>query len=100
MPLAIHKNLLNTNTEEETTFTLTVESLESRPNIKISFNGVKRNDIMVAFNVAKSAFRQVEIINEQTGEVATTYYMSDEFHSPSRSYGDVINYLTKFCYEM
>lgn len=97
MPTRIHENLLN---NDPTTYTLTVESCEDRPNIKTSFYGVKKNDIMVAFNVARSTFRQVEIINEATGEVAATYYMSDEFHTPSRTYGDVINYLTKFCYEM
>ena len=95
----MHPKYFETATPCANTYTLTVESLESRPNIKISFNGVKHNDIMVAFNVAKSAFRQIEITNEQTGEVMTTFYMSDEFHRPSRSYGDVVNYLTKFCYE-
>ena len=96
----MHPKYLEPASPRALTYTLTVDSCEDRPKIHINFYGVKQGDIMVAFNVAKSAFRQVEILNEETGEVVTTYYMSDEFHRPSRTYGDVINYLTKFCYEV
>ena len=96
----MHPKYLEPASPRALTYTLTVDSCEDRPKIHINFYGVKQGDIMVAFNVAKSAFRQVEILNEETGEVVTTYYMSDEFHRPSRTYGDAINYLTKFCYEV
>lgn len=94
----MHPKYFETTSPRAITYTLTADTCESHPKANVVFSGIKESDIMVAFNVAKSAFRQIEITNEMTGEVMLTFYMSDEFHRPSRSYGDVINYLTEFCY--
>lgn len=94
----MHPKHLEPTSPRASTYTLTVDSCEDKPKIHINFCGIKKDDIMVAFNVAKSAFRQVEILNEETGEIVTTYYMSDEFHRASRKYGETIDYITKFCY--
>ena len=73
------------------TYSLKVDSCESSPKIVAQFEGISEKNIMRCFQAAKEGFRDVEIINEETGEVMARFYMSDEFHEQLFEYGETLD---------
>ena len=73
------------------TYSLKVDSCESSPKIVAQFEGIGEKNIMRCFQAAKEGFRDVEIINEETGEVMVRFYMSDEFHEKLFEYGETLD---------
>jgi hypothetical protein len=45
------------------------------------------------YEIARDAFRSIEIINAETGEVVLTDYRSDEWFTPKMSCGECISQL-------
>jgi hypothetical protein len=85
----------NTNTTNTTTYTVTVDSCESCPKIVASFDAVPENRLKDVLYYATKAFRSVEVINNDTGEVALTLYQGLVlFDDRCRySYGDALDYM-------
>lgn len=80
------------------TYTLAIDSCESRPDIEVRFKNIKREHIEEATRIASTAFRQVEATNEETGEVIFSLYVDGNWFNPSRSYGKAIDAINLLCY--
>lgn len=80
------------------TYTLAVNSCESRPDIEARFKNIKREHIEEATRIAATAFRQIEVTNEETGEVIFSMYIDCDWFNPSRHYGTAIDAINLLCY--
>ena len=80
------------------TFTLAVDSCESRPQIDVRFKNIKHEHIEEAARIASAAFRQVEVTNEETGEIVFSLYVDCDWFNPSRTYGKTIDAINLLCY--
>ena len=81
------------------TFTLTVDSCESRPQIDIRFKNIKSEHIEEAARIASAAFRQIEVTNEETGEVVFSLYIDCDWFNPTANYGEAIDAVNRLCYK-
>ena len=64
-------------------YEVVVRNCKTNPKIKYSRkNLTKASALFVATNLERG-FRQVDILNQDTGEVMRSFYMSDEFFRPS-----------------
>lgn len=68
--------------ENTCTYTVTADTCCSAPKIIFSHEGIHGDLILTTVNCLRRAFRKVEVINEQTGEVVFDYYIGDEFFEP------------------
>lgn len=80
------------------TFTISVESGNSYPSIKTEFHGASITDIRRAIEIAHEAFRIVEVVCEQTGEVYYNCYTSEDLFIATDSYGSVIDRISILLY--
>lgn len=79
------KNILTTTTAPTLTaytYTVTADNYCSTPKIVFSHSGIHGDHILTTANCLRKAFRKVEVINEQTGEIVFDYYVGDEFFEP------------------
>jgi hypothetical protein len=81
-----------------TTFTISVESGNSYPSVKAEFHGASIADIRRAIEIALEAFRTVEVVCEQTGEVYYNCYIADDLFIATDAYGSVIDRISKLLY--
>lgn len=79
---------------ETCTYKICVDSCE-HPKIVGEFGGLELHEAMNGATLALVlyAFRKVDVICEQTGEVIYNAYYANEAFTPCISYGEVINYL-------
>ena len=64
-------------------YEVVARNCKTNPKIKYSRKNLsKASAIFVASNLERG-FRQVDILNQETGEVMYSFYMSDEFFGPS-----------------
>lgn len=82
----------------ERTYTLTIESCESRPHLVAEFRDVPEDKIQRAFNFASKNFREARAVCDQSGEVILSAYVGEEWFAPVYNYGEAIDYLTPICY--
>ena len=61
------------------------------PSIELKINGVNWHQMQHYLTIIKRAFREIEILNDDTGEVMLRYYESDEMFSPLLSIGECIS---------
>lgn len=80
------------------TYTLKMDTCEAKPKMEISFGEVPENKIKRALDFASGAFRQIEVINEETGEVMFSRYESASWFTPVYSYGEAIDIISNICY--
>ena len=80
------------------TFTISVESGNSYPGIKTEFHGATISDIHRAIEIAHEAFRIVEVVCEQTGEVYYNCYTSEDLFVAVDAYGSVIDRISRLLY--
>ena len=66
----------------EQTYTIKLDSCESKPSIIMELKQVPQNRLQRAMDFAIKAFRQVEVNAEETGEVIFNYYKDFEWFSP------------------
>lgn len=76
------------------TFTLSIDTNTARPKIKTEFTKLTRKQAEAAYNTARKAFRGVQVVCEQTGEVMAHAYCSDEWFKPSLTYGEALDAIT------
>lgn len=74
------------------TYKVCVDSCE-HPKIVGEFGGLELHEAMNGATLALHAFRKVDVICEQTGEVMYNAYYATEAFTPCLSYGKVIDYL-------
>ena len=81
--------------ENTNTFNITVDSCENCPKIVATFEDVPEEKLSDMLFYAKRAFRSIEIINNQTGEIAYSRYMCCELfeNEISYNYGDCLDYM-------
>jgi hypothetical protein len=72
------------------TYIVTAKSCEN-PNITIEYEGLCEECIEECIEELTTAFRSVEVICEQTGEVVYTHYVGADWFTPFASYGEVID---------
>jgi hypothetical protein len=76
----------------ENKFTLTASN--GMPNsVSITIPHIPKPIVRKAYDYAISAFRDVQIVNEDTGEITHIFYEDDEWYMAERSIGDVIDLL-------
>ena len=72
------------------TYTVTAKSCEN-PNITIEYEKLCGECIGECIEELETAFRSVEVVCEQTGEVVYTHYVGADWFNPFASYGEVID---------
>ena len=80
---------------ENTTYTINLDSCEAMPKVVASFDEVPEDKLKDALYYAVRAYRSVEVVNNQTGEVVLTVYVSLDLFEEKRgySYGDALDYM-------
>ena len=71
-------------------YTVTAKSCEN-PNITAQYKGLCEDCAFEVVKILGVAFRSVEVLNEETGEVEFTHYVSDNWFSPSMTYGGALD---------
>ena len=74
-----------------TTYKLTLDSCQSNPKIIVEFDEVSESMLESVINVAKYAFRSIEVVNNETGEVVLNYYVGLQLFKPLYEYGTAID---------
>ena len=74
------------------TYKVCVDSCE-HPKIVGEFGGFELHEAMNGADLALHAFRKVDVICEQTGEVMYNAYYASEAFTPCLSYGKAIDFL-------
>ena len=74
------------------TYTLILNSMEAN-SIQATLSGLPENKIEKAMEMAKLAFRSVEVTDDLTGEVIFTFYKDSKFFYPVYSHGEMLNIL-------
>lgn len=73
-------------------FTLTASN--GMPNaVSITIPHIPKPLVSRAYGYAIQAFRDVQITSDDTGEVTHIFYEDDEWFTPDRSIGDVVDLL-------
>lgn len=72
------------------TYTITAKSCEN-PNVVIEYEGLCDKCIDECVEELNTAFRSVEVICEQTGEVVYSRYVGADWFNAFASYGEVID---------
>ena len=80
------------------TFTISVESGNSYPSVKTEFHGATIEDLRRAIDIANEAFRIIEIVCEQTGEVYYNSYVCEDLFIATDAYGSVIDRISCLLY--
>ena len=81
------------------TYTVKVDSCEARPKIVTEFNEVPDNQLEQVVYIAKKAFRSVEVVDEETGEIVLTYYVGERLWEKAFNYGEAIDMISHYAYE-
>ena len=86
---------METTNTTNTTFTISVDSCEACPKIVASFDSVPREKLSDVLYYAEKAFRSIEVVNNETGEVAYTKYVGLDLFEKDRfyNYGDALDYM-------
>lgn len=77
------------------TFNITVDSCENCPKIVATFENVPEEKLSEVLYYAKRAFRSIEVVNNQTGEIAYSRYVCCELFENEilYTYGDCLDYM-------
>ena len=67
-------------------YTVTAKSCEN-PNIVAQYKGLCEKCAGEVAKILGEAFRSVEVLNEETGEVELTYYVGCGWFTPTMTYG-------------
>ena len=81
------------------TYTMKLDSCEIKPNIECAFYKIPEDSLQKAMEMAIKAFRSVEVIAEETGEIIFKYYMDCDYYTATFDYGEMIDMLSHICYD-
>mgnify|MGYP007115384126 CR=1 FL=1 len=81
--------------ENKNYYNISVDSCESCPSVAANFTMVPEEKLADMLYWAKKAFRQIEVTNSYTGEVAYSRYLSDGLFENERryNYGEALDYM-------
>ena len=79
------------------TYKLSLDSCQSNPKIIVEFNEVPENILETVIGIAKYAFRSIEVVSNETGEVVLTHYVGLQLFNPLYEYGTAIDIITNYC---
>ena len=86
------KNILTTTTATPiTTYTVTANNGNYRPRIEYSRDDLTNDNAKTIAMTLTKAFRNVEVICNETGEVVFTRYISEDWFTPIFSITEVID---------
>ena len=91
--MTIHPNLLNINREcelEIATYTIKADNGHHRPRIEFSHEAVPGDRAKGLAILLTKAFRNVEVTNNETGEVMFTNYISGDWFESELSISTVL----------
>lgn len=71
-------------------FNISAQNLNGEFNIVIDLNNIPQEKIGEVVNVLSLGFREIEVINSETGEVALTHYVGYDFFEAEMTEGDAI----------
>ena len=77
------------------TYTLKLEN-RSTPSIKATFENITAESLSTMIFYGERAFRDVEVVNEQTGEIEYTHYYSDNMFNQLYTCGEALSILANF----
>ena len=80
------------------TYTMKLRSCETRPAIEVEFPNIARDRIEQAITEATLAFRSVEVVADETGEIIFSHYVDSDFFSLIQNHGEAIDVLRYICY--
>lgn len=81
------------------TYTMKLRSCESRPSVEVTLPNIPHDRLQKAMDKAIMAFRWVEVLAEETGEVMFSYYKDFELFVPIYNHGEMIDILCHICYD-
>lgn len=86
---------METTNTATATYTVSVDSCESCPKILASFGPVPEAKLLDILHYATKAFRSVEVVNNETGEVALSLYQGQSLFDKNcgYNYGDALDYM-------
>ena len=92
--MTIHPNLLNLNRDcelENATYTIKADNGCYRPRIEFSHEAVPGHKVKGLALLLTEAFRNVEVTNNETGEVMFTNYVSGDWFESKLSISTVLS---------
>jgi hypothetical protein len=80
---------------ENNTFNITLDSCENCPKVVATFENVPEEKLSDVLYYATRAFRSIEVINNQTGEIAFNSYTCVELFKDKQNYnyGEALDYM-------
>lgn len=81
------------------TYTMKLDSCEGNPGIECVFHKIPKERLQKAMEMAIKAFRSVEVVAEETGEIIFNFYMDRDWHLIVFNYGEMIDMLSHICYD-
>ena len=64
------------------TYKLSLDSYQSNPKIIVEFEEVPENVLETVINIAKYAFRSIEVVSNETGEIVLSHYVGLQMFTP------------------
>lgn len=83
---------------ENNTYLLVVDSCE-KISVRVDFPNIPANRVRNSYKAAKGAFRQVDVTNEQTGEIVLSFYADSDWHLVTSNYGEAIDAICHIAYD-
>jgi hypothetical protein len=80
------------------TYELTINSCNSQPSIKATFEHIPASRLRRAFEFAIRTFRQVDATDEETGQVIFSHYVDADWHESVYNEGEALDILVSICY--
>ena len=81
------------------TYTMKLNSFANKPEVTVTLPNIPENKIRWAMDLATQAYRSVEVIADETGELIFSYYMDSSFQDNVLNYGEMIDILCARCYD-
>ena len=80
------------------TYTMRLNSFTNKPDVAVTLPNIPEDKIRWAMDMATQAYRGVEVVADETGEVIFNYYVDIEFHNNVLTHGEMIDILCAKCY--
>jgi hypothetical protein len=94
MALPIHENILNIEygkVTEPPTYTVTANNGNHKPRISFEYEGVGERELRTLLHTLEMGFRNVEAMDETTGEIVYTHYEGGDFFQANYTPSETID---------
>ena len=83
---------------EKMTYTIEIDNCECVPSIVAKFEHVPEDRVKKAVHFAVNNFRQVKVLEEQTGRIMMSNYVDDDWFTAHETNVTALDYLKYLCY--